>query len=118
MADSEIGATFVLSPGWPASPNELLKADPSTLMLFMRPSWPASVQPVDSEQPPNWGVSRTIDSNFPVIVGRVASASLLTVVAAPVLEEFMILSTPAAPVTFTSSNVTAAARRTKSRSDV
>jgi hypothetical protein len=39
MASSEIGATPVRSPGWPPRPNELLKYDPSIVMLFMRLSW-------------------------------------------------------------------------------
>ena len=43
IASSEIGATPVRSPGWPARPNELLKYEPSTVMLFARLSWPENV---------------------------------------------------------------------------
>src|SRR6266566_6676693 len=41
-ASSEIGATLVRSPGSPPNPNELLKYDPSTVILFKRLSCPAN----------------------------------------------------------------------------
>ncbi len=82
IAESEIGATPVRSPGVPASPNELLKYEPSTVMLFSRLSWPANDMP-----PPDWGVSRVTEDIDWEIVGSVARVSRLSVVAAPVLFE-------------------------------
>ena len=41
----EMGVTPVRSPGWPPSPNELLKYDPSTVMLLSRLSCPMKLPP-------------------------------------------------------------------------
>src|SRR5207302_504686 len=72
----------VRSPGWPARPNELLKYEPSTVMLFIRLSWPAKVpDPVYS------GESRATSLMRPEIVGRAASSSRSTAVEAPVCDE-------------------------------
>ena len=79
IASSEIGATPVRSPGWPPSPNELLKYEPSTVMLFIRLSWPAKVP-----EPPYSGERRAMSLMRPEIVGSVASSSRSTAVAAPV----------------------------------
>ena len=46
IACGEIGATPVRSPGVLPRPNELLKYEPSTVMLFMRLSWPANDSPL------------------------------------------------------------------------
>ena len=62
---SEIGATLVRSPGCEPRPKELLKYEPSTVMLLSRLSWPAN------EVPLACGVSRVTDSNRPEIVGSV-----------------------------------------------
>ena len=65
IASSEIGATPVRSPMPPVvapRPNELLKYEPSTVMLFVRLSWPANVP-----MPPYCGVSRVMSVMRPVI---------------------------------------------------
>src|SRR5207245_5433378 len=54
MASSETGATPVRSPGCPASPNELLKYEPSIVVLLNRLSWPANENPNDMGM--YWGV--------------------------------------------------------------
>jgi hypothetical protein len=63
-------------------PNELLKYDPSTVMLFARLSWPA-IEPL----PPYCGVRRVMSVMRPEMVGSVASSSRVTAVAAPVRPE-------------------------------
>src|SRR5436190_2802509 len=97
IAASEIGATFVRSPGPPPRPNELFRYEPSTVMLLKRPSVPAIEQPVESVQPPEYGLRRVTDSSRPEIVGSEASAWRLTCVDAPVRSELMIA--PRSPVT-------------------
>ena len=92
---SEIGATLVRSPGCAPRPKELLKYDPSTVMLFRRLSWPAN------ELPLAWGVRRVTSPIRPVMVGRFWISSRLTCVAAPVLLEANTVS--ATPDTVTSS---------------
>ena len=85
IASSEIGATPVRSPMPPVvtpRPNELLKYDPSTVMLFARLSWPA-IEPL----PPYCGVRRVMSVMRPEMVGSVASSSRVTAVAAPVRPE-------------------------------
>ena len=82
IASSEIGATPVRSPGWPPRPNELLKYEPSTVMLFIRLSWPANVP-----LPPYCGVRRVMSLMRPETVGSTSSSSRVTDVAAPVRVE-------------------------------
>ena len=78
MASSGMGATPVRPPGWPARPKELLKYDPSTVMLFSRLSCPAN------DVPDACGVRRVKSPMVREIVGSVWMASRLTLVAAPV----------------------------------
>src|SRR2546428_12114489 len=85
MASSETGATPVRSPGCPASPNELLKYEPSIVMLFNRLSWPANENPNDMGL--YWGVSRSKSSTRRLMVGRRSICAGEMVVAAPVREE-------------------------------
>ena len=82
IASIEIGATPVRSPGWPPRPNELLKAAPLTVMLFMRLS-----APPNELAPEVCGVRRVKSLIRPRTVGSVASVSRLTAVAAPVRAE-------------------------------
>ena len=82
IASSEIGATPVRSPGWPPRPNELLKAAPLIVMLFMRLS-----APPNELAPEVCGVRRVKSLIRPWTVGSVASVSRLTEVAAPVRAE-------------------------------
>ena len=82
MASIEIGETPVRSPGWPPRPNELLKAAPLTVMLFMRLS-----APPNELVPEFCGVRRVKSEMRPDTVGSVASVSRLTAVAAPVRAE-------------------------------
>src|SRR3954463_3718063 len=85
IASSEIGATPVRSPMPPVvtpRPNELLKYDPSTVMLLERLSWPAN-EPL----PPYCGVNRVMSVIRPEMVGSTANSSRLTAVAAPVRPE-------------------------------
>ena len=98
MASIEIGATPVRSPGWPERPNELLKYDPSTVMLFIRLSIPAN------EDPLAWGVRRVKSSMRREMVGSFSSASRDTVVAAPVR---VVLNSPPTAVTVTPVRVVA-----------
>ncbi len=110
MASSEIGATPVRSPGCPPRPNELLKYDPSTVMLLARLSWPEKVP-----DPPYWGLRRAMSLMRPEIVGSVASSSRVTDVAAPVRVE---LNTASAVPTTVIVSATAATFSAKSRSEV
>src|SRR5215510_6525807 len=85
IASSEIGATPVRSPMPPVvtpSPNELLKYEPSTVMLLARLSWPAKLP-----EPPYCGVRRVMSVMRPEIVGSAARSSRITAVAAPVWVE-------------------------------
>ena len=100
IASSEIGATPVRSPGWPARPNELLKYAPSTMMLFRRLSTPAKDDPLAC------GVRRVKSSMRREIVGSCSSACRGTVVAAPVR---VVLIWPPVEVTVTAPNVVAIA---------
>src|SRR6266576_3043224 len=79
-ASSEIGVTLVRSPGCPPRPNELLKYDPSIVMLFSRLSCPANENPSDIGL--YCGLSRSRSSTRRLIVGRWASASVGRVVGA------------------------------------
>src|SRR6266852_965761 len=85
MASREMGATLVRSPGCPASPNELLKYEPSMVMLFSRLSWPANENP--KAMGLYWGVSRRRSSTRRLIVGRWPISLVEMVVAAPVRSE-------------------------------
>ena len=82
IASIEMGATPVRSPGWPPRPNELLKYEPSTVMLFARLSWPENVP-----EPLYCGLNREKSLMRPEIVGSAASSSRDTAVAAPVRVE-------------------------------
>src|SRR2546422_292357 len=93
-ASNEMGVTPVRSPGWPARPNELLKYDPSIVMLFSRLSCPANENPNDIGL--YCGVSRSRSSTLRLIVGRCASCCVETVVAAPV--RWLLKMEPAADV--------------------
>ena len=106
IAASEIGATPDVSPGELRRPNELLKYEPSTVMLFRRLSCPAN-----DSVPPDCGVRRVMSFRRPEIVGSVASVSRLSDVAAPVRSELKTASDCA--VTVTSSAID---RTMKSRS--
>ena len=68
MASSEIGATPDVSPGVLRRPNELLKLEPSTVMLFRRLS-----APPNERLPLDCGVRRVMSFSLPPIVGSVAS---------------------------------------------
>jgi len=103
-----MGATLVRSPGEPASPNELLKYDPSTVMLLRRSSAPPKRMP-----PLDCGVKRTNESRRLLIVGSVMIASRLTAVEAPVRAELKIGLTSADTVT-TSSTATVISLSTRS----
>ena len=94
MASSEIGATPVRSPGWPPRPNELLKAVPFTVMLFMRLS-----APPNELAPDVCGVRRVKSLIKPRTVGSVASVSRFTDVEAPVRPELNTVSDCAVTVT-------------------
>ena len=94
IASSEIGATPVRSPGWPPRPNELLKAAPLTVMLFMRLS-----APPNELVPEVCGVRRVKSLIRPRTVGSDASVSRLTEVAAPVRPELNTVSDCAVTVT-------------------
>src|SRR3989454_2246670 len=85
MASSETGATPVRSPGCPASPNELLKYEPSIVVLLNRLSWPANENPNDMGL--YWGVRRRRSSTRRLMVGRWAICAVAMVVAAPVRSE-------------------------------
>src|SRR5260370_1357642 len=117
-----MGATLVRSPGCPASPNELLKYEPSTVMLFRRLPWPANENPVPPEgatEPGScmyWGESRRRSSTRRVIVGRWAISFVPTVVAAPVRSELNTGLVVA--VTMIGSSSRLAARSTNRRSAV
>src|SRR5436190_10989662 len=102
-----MGATPVRSPGWPPRPNELLKYEPSTVMLFSRLSCPAKFEPLAC------GVRRVMSPIRPEMVGSVASSSLVTAVAAPVRFE---LNTGSLTPTTTMSSAMAATFSVKSRS--
>ena len=110
IASSEIGATPVRSPGWPPRPNELLKAAPLTVMLFMRLS-----APPNELAPEVCGVRRVKSLIRPRTVGMDASVSRLTEVAAPVRPELNTVSDCAVTVTvsltemFLTSNLTSVA---------
>src|SRR5438874_3623842 len=82
IASSEIGATPVRSPGCPARPNELLKYEPSIVMLLNRLSWPAKLP-----LPLYCGERRAMSLMRPEIVGSDASSSRSTAVDAPVCDE-------------------------------
>src|SRR2546426_591066 len=113
-ASSETGATPVRSPGCPASPNELLKYEPSIVMLLSRLSWPANEKPKDIGL--YWGVSRRRSSTRRLMVGRWAICVVEMVVAAPVrsaLNTGLLVA-----VTMTGSNSTLARPSTKRRSAV
>ena len=60
----------------------MLKYEPSTVMLFIRLSWPAKVP-----APPYCGDRRAMSLILPETVGSVASSSRSTAVAAPVCVE-------------------------------
>src|SRR5262245_47401877 len=80
-----MGATPVRSPMPPVvtpRPNELLKYEPSTVMLLARLSWPAKLP-----EPPYCGVRRVMSVMRPEIVGSAARSSRITAVAAPVCVE-------------------------------
>src|SRR5262245_39927353 len=83
---SEIGATFVRSPGAEPRPNELLKYEPSTVMLFRRLSCPAN------ELPDACGLRRVRSPMRPLIVGSSAVSEPLTEAAAPVRAELNTVS--------------------------
>src|SRR5437763_16302488 len=80
-----MGVTPVRSPGCPASPNELLKYEPSMVMLLKRLSWPANENPKDIGL--YWGVSRRRSSTRRVMVGKWPICAVEMVVAAPVRSE-------------------------------
>src|SRR5256885_16309805 len=86
MASSEMGATLVRSPGCPANPNELLKYEPSIVMLFNRLSWPANENPKDMGL--YCGVSRSNSSTRRLMVGRWPFCAGEMVVADPVLSVY------------------------------
>src|SRR2546426_1130486 len=112
-ASNEMGVTPVRSPGWPARPNELLKYDPSIVMLFSRLSCPANESPNDIGL--YCGVSRSRSSTRRLIVGRCASCCVETVVAAPV--RWLLKMEPAADVSIvTGSSCTVACARRNCRS--
>src|SRR4029450_12582186 len=90
---SEIGATLVRSPGCAPRPKEVLKYEPSTVMLLRRLSWPAK------ELPDACGVRRVRSPMRPVIVGSNAISERLTDVAAPVRAELKTVSDCAVTVT-------------------
>ncbi len=94
IASIEIGATLVRSPGCPPRPNELLKAAPLTVMLFMRLS-----APPNELVPEVCGVKRVKSLIKPRTVGSVASVSRLTAVVAPVRDELNTVSDCAVTVT-------------------
>ena len=98
MASIGIGDTPVRAPGCEPSPNELLKNEPSSVMLFNRLSCPANDEPLD------WGVRRVKSVIVRPMVGKAAIASFGMVVDAPVMRE---LSAPPVAVTCTPVNVTA-----------
>src|SRR2546428_12175690 len=104
MASSETGATPVRSPGCPASPNELLKYEPSIVVLLNRLSWPANENPNDMGL--YWGVRRRRSSTRRLMVGRWSICAVEMGVAAPVRSE---LNTGLlVPVTMRGSNSTLA----------
>src|SRR6188768_1145284 len=82
IAAREIGATPHVSPGELRRPNELLNADPSTVMLFRRLSVPEN-----DSVPPDCGVRRVMSFSRPDTVGSFANWSRETVVDAPVRAE-------------------------------
>ncbi len=95
IAASDIAATPVLSPGVLPNPKELLKYEPSTVMLFARESWPPN-----DMVPLCCGVNRVMFSRRPLIVGRLPRSSRLICVDAPVLFELNTGSVSAVTVTF------------------
>ena len=105
MASSEMGATPVRSPGWPASPNELLKYEPSTVMLFIRLSWPAKLPP--NPEPEYSGASRATSLMRPEIVGSDPSCSRSTAVEDPVWLELKMMSLWPLTVTVSATEATA-----------
>src|SRR5205823_14845687 len=80
-----MGVTPVRPPGFPASPNELLKYEPSMVMLLKRLSWPANENPKDIGL--YWGVSRRRSSTRRVMVGKWPICAVEMDVAAPVLPD-------------------------------
>src|SRR5437867_7121082 len=111
-AASETGATPVRSPGWPASPNELLKYEPSMVMLLNRLSWPANENPKDIGL--YWGVSRRRSSTRRLMVGRWVICVEEIVVAAPVRPELNTELFVAATVTGSNSILACASTNRRS----
>ena len=103
--------TPVRSPGWPPRPKELLKYEPSTVMLLSRLSWPTKEPP--NAPPVYCGLRRAKSLMRSRTVGSVCSASRFTVVAAPVRAELKTSEVWAVTVT---SSVRAAWPRVSSRS--
>ncbi len=89
-ASIETAETPVRSPGCPARPNELLKYEPSIVMLFSRLFWPAKLNPRLFGL--YCGVSRSMSSTRRLIVGSAASWVCGTAVAAPVRSELNVAS--------------------------
>src|SRR5437762_13666280 len=104
-----MGVTPVRSPGCPASPNELLKYEPSMVMLLKRLSWPANENPKDIGL--YWGVSRRRSSTRRVMVGKWPICAVEMVVAAPVRSELNTELVVAVTVTGSSSTLRSEERR-------
>ena len=90
MASIGMGDTPVRPPGWPESPNELLKNEPSRVKLLRRLSWPANDEPDDC------GTRRVKSVIVRPMVGKLMMASFGIVVEAPVIRE---LNAPPVAVT-------------------
>jgi hypothetical protein len=83
-----------------------LNDEPSTVMLFIRPSWPAILLPFDC------GVRRVTSVSRPLRVGRVAISRRVTAVAAPVRYELNTGSSCADTVMLSCTAIAATAKLT------